>query len=288
MKSWKWLAKRRLQERDDKRSVPAPSAEVALAALLHDHVQKGYDREIEDNESMWRSLPLFAVLMGFAGASLNFLATSAPAPDRRWWAFVVYTLIVIDVGFYGWGIRHLFTIIRPRKHRYIANDRTVRSFALDLLRFHAATGAAEAQADAAAARETREYLIKELAEASTHIQTLNQRKAYARAQALFWLGIGFIFWFAVSSAIIVDEKFFHSKDIRSGPESRTATQGRGLGATNRAGFPAADAAPPAVHRGGSEPAISKENRQLNAVADAASNGSNIRERGKDVAPRRQE
>ncbi len=204
--------------------------------------------------SIWRSLPLFAVLIGFAGASLNFLAAAAPTPDRGAWAWVIYLLILLNVGFYGWGVRHLMTTVLPRRHRYIANDRTVRKFGLDLLNFHLAAGLSEQQADLGAAADVKRYLIDELAEASSEIQALNRTKAYARAQALFWLSLGFIFWFLVSSAILIEQKFIGSGVATNGPERHSTDEASrpesvdGSGATN--------AAAPAIRGGGGRPAIS--------------------------------
>jgi hypothetical protein len=220
-----------------------------LPKLLHQHVQEGYERELEDNESIWRSLPLFAVLISLAGASLNFLAAAAPTPERGAWAWIVYGLIVGDVALYGWGARHLMITVLPRRHRYIANDSTVRGFGLDLLNFHRGAGLDESSADAAAAADLERYLTEELAAASSEIQVLNHKKAYARAQALFWLSLGFIFWFFASTAIIVEQRLFEARSSNHGPR-----QGSSSGAPARADRRFAPASPhptaAAVHRGG--------------------------------------
>jgi hypothetical protein len=201
MKSWKWLTARR-ERQTVEAGPPAPVPARELPSLLHEHVQKGYEREINDNESIWRSLPLFAVLAGLAGTFVNFLVGRAPAFQSGWWSWGVWTLIISNVVIYGWGIRYLAPIVRRRFHRYIANDEQVRKFGTDLAAYYLALGLSEAEADAKAARETRDYMIAELAQASSQIQKLNHLKASARAQALFWLFAGFIFSILISIVII--------------------------------------------------------------------------------------
>jgi hypothetical protein len=216
--------------------------------LLHDHVQRGYERELEDHESIWRSLPLFAVLAGLAGTFVNFLVGKAPPIQLDWWPAVVWALIVSNVGVYGWGIRYLVPIVRRRFHRYIADDDQVREFSNGLVEYHLARGLTQAEADAAAALETRDYLIAELAKSSSQIQKLNQIKASSRAQALFWLFVGFIFSIGLSVLII-------GSAALSLPESGTHVQASGPAAAranNRSATRTADPAAAAVHRGGGE------------------------------------
>ena len=286
MTSWKWLrsGNRRLD-------VPPQASETAdeaqagtLSELLHEHVQKGYERELDDNESMWRSLPLFALLMSFAGASLNFLATKAPAADRGTWAYIVYGLVIVNAAVFGVAVYHLWAIIRPQSHRYIANDLSVRNFALEMTEFYRVSGSPEAKADAAAAEDVRDYLIRELAEASSQIQSLNQKKAKARARALVWLGTGFLFWFFASTAILVDERIIQKKasdgTVRTAPAAQSQA---GAGANGPAGTDAANSAAAAVRRGGSGSFPRSEPARLEPAAPnpAASDSKRAKADAKD-------
>lgn len=240
----KWLTARR-QTNAVEAAPTKPTSDLILPSLLHEHVQKGYEREIDDNESIWRSLPLFAVLAGLAGTFVNFLVGKAPSFQSGWWSWLVWTLIVSNVVIYGWGIRYLAPIVRRRFHRYIASDEEVRKFSADLVAYHLAIGLGEAEADANAARETRDYLIGELALASSQIQKLNQIKSSARAQALFWLFAGFIFSIAISILIIARAALL---PLESGSHVEAAA----TGAYRPPDPDAPNSAAPAVHRGRSE------------------------------------
>ncbi|HEX8379518.1 MAG TPA: hypothetical protein VF619_03085 [Allosphingosinicella sp.] len=244
MKSWKWLTARR-QRPVAEPAPPEPVYDPKLPSLLHDHVQKGYDREIDDNESIWRSLPLFAVLAGLAGTFVNFLVGKAPPLEREPWSWVVWTLIISNVVIYGIGIRYLTPIVRRRFHRYIANDEEVRKFSTGLVDYYLAVGLSEVEADAKAVRETQDYLIAELAQASSQIQKLNRIKASARAQALFWLFAGFIFSIAISVLII-------ARTALSPLESESHVEAAAAGTHRSPDSLEANSAAPAIRRGGGE------------------------------------
>jgi hypothetical protein len=246
MNSWKWLTGRRQDQAVEAAPTP-PQSDLKLSPLLHDHAQKGYEREIDDNESIWRSLPLFAVLAGLAGTFVNFLVGKAPPFYSGWWSWFVWTLIISNVVIYGWGIRYLVPIVRRRFHRYIANDEEVRKFGTDLMAYHLAVGLCEAEADAKAARETRNYIIAELAQASSQIQKLNHIKASARAQALFWLFTGFIFSIAISMLIIARTALLPLESGSHVEAAATVT-----GAPRTPDSDAANSTATAVHRRGSE------------------------------------
>jgi hypothetical protein len=113
--------------------------------------------------------------------------------------------------------------------------------------YHLAVGLSEAEADAKAARETRDYVIAELAQASSQIQKLNHIKASARAQALFWLFAGFIFSIAISFLIIARTALL---PLESGSHAKAAVTV--TGAPRPPGSDAANSTATAVHRGGSE------------------------------------
>jgi hypothetical protein len=177
-----------------------------LAKLLHEHFQKSYDREIEDNETLWRSLPLFAALLGFAGTIVSFLANGSPGPERGWLAYTVYALIGIAALSFLNAIRHLTVLIWPRIYRYLPKDDSLKSYAAELLAYHEGRGLAAAEADRAAEKDLRDHLVNELAEAAAHNQQINRRRADARAQTLTAVFVGLIFSFLASGTILVDEK----------------------------------------------------------------------------------
>lgn len=192
-----------------------PDPEFSLDELLLEHVQKGYDREINDHDAIWRSLPLFAVLFGFAGAMLLFLATKAPTPTEGLRAYIVYALIVVCLMIFGNSVRYAAVLIWPRVHRYLPSDVEVQDYGHGLLDFHRQTGLDEVQANVAAQRDLRTYLIGQLAGASAQNRAINQKKGHARVQSLFYLFLGFLFSFLVAASILVDEKIIHPSEGNS-------------------------------------------------------------------------
>jgi hypothetical protein len=205
--------------------------EPELLRLLHEHAQRGYDREIEESESIWRTLPLFAGWSGFAGTSLKFLARAASQAERGAWAYATYALRGVIPIVFGLAVRHLWGVIAPRFHRYLPSDAVTSDYAEKLLQFYRDSGADVHGAEEATVRDVRRYIVNQLAGASAHNQALNQEKAYSRGQTLFYLFVGFIFSFAVSASILIDEKFVASsilKDAHVG-KSKPAAQRSGKG-----------------------------------------------------------
>ena len=162
-------------------------------------------------------------------------------------------------------------LVRRRYHRYIATDEEVSGFSTKLFSYHSGLGLNQIEADRAAARDIREYLIPQLAGASTQLQKLNHIKASARAQALFWLFAGFIFSVAVSATIIVGTALLPAEGDQNAKTSHQVVAGSEQPDTAE---PANSAAAAIHRRGGEVPVSAGAAAAVNSLAPVAPSADN--------------
>jgi hypothetical protein len=235
--------------------------EKELAEFLHAHSQAGYDREIEANESIWRTLPLFAVLFGFAGTLLSFIATRAPEPDKGAWAYATYVLLLATTFVFGVALRFMWDVMKPRLHRYLPDDMKVREHASALTKFYLESGLSDGEAQRATRRDIHSYITEEFAAASAENQKHNQAKTYARGQTLFYLFVGFILSIVTSATILLESRmrpgaanlgFNHVTNSFATPIPA------GTGSGTARGSPETFTTSTAIYRGRRGPAVSPE------------------------------
>jgi predicted NBD/HSP70 family sugar kinase len=161
-------------------------------------------------------------------------------------------------------------MIWPKVYRYLPTDESTRVYADNLLAYHERQGLSAADADAAAARDLRRFLVEQLAAAASHNQSINQSKANARVQALAYLFFGLISSFAASATIVIGAKY---DAPRSAAEE---SNGQHFKTTEKAGISelrtATEPALPSVNRGGRKAPISAaEIGQVNEVREVQAN-----------------
>ena len=215
--------------------------------FLGDLHAQSYGREIDENESVWRSLPLFTVSFGFAASLLNYLASATIFGNRPW---PIFTLVLFSfpMGAFGWAFRWFWDVIRIRTYRYVAPDKRIREYAAETKTFLLLIGGTKKQIEADLLQTMKQYYFKELAESASQNQLNNQAKAKARSLVAFWLTAGFALAFASSAIILVHDRVWRSTEaIENGTSKLRRTAGP-AGEAKGASASCASSAPAAAIR----------------------------------------
>ncbi|HEX9931493.1 MAG TPA: hypothetical protein VGB08_01480 [Allosphingosinicella sp.] len=242
---------------DEKDCETASQQSDELADILFEETGKAYDREIEENEGLWRSLPVFAASFGFAVALIGYALTNAPTPSWHVPAAGTYILILSAVTAFVWSFRWFWRVVRPRRFRYLPPEPEILAFAESLRAFHRESGASDADANREAASELKSYLTEQWAEAAAHNQALNQGRAYSRGRTVFYLMACFVVTLAANALIIGVKKVAtaateQAEENADTPFDKPPTRSQPAGAARTAASAATSAAAAAIHRRGGE------------------------------------
>jgi hypothetical protein len=186
---------------------PADHQENHVDKLLTGLAEKSYDRQNDESESLWRTLPLFPVTFGFAVALLGYAFVSAPSHLDRVFAWAVYVLISLSTLVFLPAFRWLWEMVKPKTFRYLPSDLEILGYANSLRDYHRASASDQAEVDSQVAADLSSYLLREWAAAATHNQRHNERRSYARGRTIFYLLICIALALSTNVLILVGNKF---------------------------------------------------------------------------------
>jgi hypothetical protein len=244
-----------------------------LRDLLFDQAEKGYAREADENESLWRSLPVFAASFGFAVALLGYGLSNAPPPDRRGLTILIYILLLVAGGFFAWSFKWFWQVVGPRKYRYLPPDPELIAYGEGLRQFHLNAGAPPADAEQAAASEFKDYLTGEWSAAAGHNQQWNQSRAYARGRTVFHLMACFAVTLMANGIMLMAKKV-DAVSAHEGIDDVQAPTENGAAAkqVGSSGQPAPAAAAAPIYRGGRDLALPQGPERVASVTDNKKQG----------------
>lgn len=242
---WKFFKRNRIEVEE---AVTPATEENHVDRLLMDFVEKSYERENEESESIWRTLPLFPVSFGFAVALLGYAIISAPAHFDCAYSLTINGLIILSALPFLPAFRWLWKMIRPRTYRYLPNDLEVLTYANSLRDYHRITAADEAELDQLVAKDLKSYFLTEWGEAASQNQANNQARSHARGRTAFYLMTCIALALLTNALILVGDKV----GVLRIDEHVTGSSGGNTSANGGASGPAsgrkADAPEAPVHR----------------------------------------
>lgn len=177
--------------------------EEYLAALFND----SYKRELDADEAIWRSLPLFAAMLGLAVAILPSVYRSAQAVQGSSARILLAILLAMSMLSFLVGARWFWAVIRPRDYRYPPADAEIHNYAESLAAFYAAENDPPEPGlrDERVRNEVRGFLLDQVAQATTQNRHHNVARAKARTQVLLFVTLGFLVAFLCQIVILADE-----------------------------------------------------------------------------------
>jgi hypothetical protein len=177
---------------DGEPAVPEPPDLLESTAIyLRDTASQSFDRFNELDESVWRSLPFFAAVFGFAATLIASVIPSLPRFDAPLFAFLAHSLLTLSVVSFAWAFRWFIAITKRRSYEYPAEDREVRAYAERLTAYHAQQGLKDTALDAKVVHELILVEGIQLSDAAKQNGINARERLNARSLTLQFMMIGF-------------------------------------------------------------------------------------------------
>ena len=259
------------------------------ATFLHGLVADAFKREVDADEAVWRSLPLFAAAAGLAAAVLpnvyESVVDAAPAPAR----IVALAFLVGSLAMFGVAGYWFWQLVKVREYVFPRSDTGLVAYAEDLKTFYVANGAEATEADEAVRDEVRDFMTAEFAAAVEINRGHNRARTRARSQVLLHVTIAFVLAFAAEVTILaMHTPLLVRPDPREGHHDGRVEQVRSgtLGAHPRGGAAHRDAAAVGACVGRGEPLAVQPARTQDREVSSAPAASGCRGEAVRPVPRR--
>lgn len=164
---------------------------LGVATQLAGLAEKSFDRQVDLDESVWRSLPFFGAALALGVTILTKVADGLPSPTANLIDLVANALFWLSVGSFAWTLRWFWELLRPRDYEYPADDADVRSYAEHVTAFYASGGQGGEQLDDRVLLDLRLFLATHLGDAARANLKQNVTKLKARSQLLLFVLLGF-------------------------------------------------------------------------------------------------
>lgn len=179
-------------------------------AYVADLAAESFKRQVDLDESVWRSLPFFAATYAFVAALAGHAATDMPPPTCGWYAGASHLLLLLSVGSLAWALRWFWTVLRPREYEYPADDAAILHYAESIAEYHSSLGVDRSELDGKVDVEMRRFMIDQYGSAARTNFAHNGEKMKARGRVLLFILIGFVLAFAAEALIYTHKGIYGS------------------------------------------------------------------------------
>lgn len=177
---------------------------VDTVKYLGDLASESFKRQLELDESVWRSLPFFAATYAFVAAIVGRAAADVPPWENGLSARLALVMLIGAVCSLAWALRWFWVVLRPRQYEYPAPDHQVKQYAEDVWNFYADSGVEDAKSlDEKTLMELRLFMIDQYGSASATNLRHNAEKLKARTKVLLFMLLGFALAFSCESTIFL-------------------------------------------------------------------------------------
>ncbi len=142
-----------------------------------------FRREVEQEENVLRTLPLFAALASLTLLVLREFGGDIPPIDGTWANLALHGLLIAIAAAFLYVFVFMFVALRARRYQFPDDETEIRRTADDLLDFYVNEGLPQAEAEAQAHRELRQQMIAQFAAAASNNRQQNERRHAARSRA---------------------------------------------------------------------------------------------------------
>lgn len=212
-------------------------------------VSDSFKREVDLDESVWRTLPFFVAAFGLAITLLSYIAAAFDRLHAGWVVALTYLLFGVSLGAFAWAFRWFWSVVSARTYQYPPSDLDLLAYAAGLTKYHKETGLQGNALDGAVAEEMKVFVSGQLAAASGLNRVNNAIKVLARSQAILFLMIGFALAIATEAVIFVDSRAYGTEESSNAKAGEPTAEGVGQEAppetTRAAGAPVRDRGSPA-------------------------------------------
>jgi hypothetical protein len=198
-----------------------PSVDEYVEAI----VSEGFERELEQEESIVRSLPFCATSLGILAAALSLILPALCPPASDGFTIITYGLLatlgcsVLVVFFY------LFRSVWPRRVAYPMNGADLLSYADKLRAYYAKSKSAPEIVELAMIADIRETRIEQIAEATQWNRKRNVPRLRARDRSITGLIFSILLAFLLLGIIFLRDAIAPGECGARSSEQRAAVAG---------------------------------------------------------------
>ncbi len=149
-----------------------------LASIFTD----SFKREVDADESVWRSLPFFAAVLGLALAVLPSIYRTLADLEALGWKIAAYGLFAMALPAFGIAGFWFWQIVRLRQYRYPPYDDELLAYSEELQRFYDGKTLSPTKRDEAVREDLRQLVLRELAGATANNRRNNSRNRARAAE----------------------------------------------------------------------------------------------------------
>ncbi|WP_157013731.1 hypothetical protein [Sphingomonas parapaucimobilis] len=172
--------------------------------FLVDLASESFKRQLELDESVWRSLPFFAATFAFVATIIGKSSEDVPRWGESLSGNVAFIMLMFSVSSLAWALRWFWVVIRPREYEYPAPDSKVMEYAVGIRQFYADSGVSDPERlDEKTLGELRLFMIDQYGSASTTNLRHNAVKLKARPKVLLFMLLGFALAFVCEAIIFI-------------------------------------------------------------------------------------
>ena len=154
---------------------------------------EAYQREMEQEETVIRSLPFIAAAAAIIVAVLRAIGSELPGWRWQLEPLAVHALLIlsgVSLVYAGWFV---FQALRRRPFRYPRGEAEIRAISAQMVAYHRQAGLAPEAAEAAALIDLRREMINQYAVCAENNRRQNEARQAARTQAFHGLMAAFLF-----------------------------------------------------------------------------------------------
>ncbi len=206
---------------------PRESGELGEGTLkrLEEHAAETFKREVDLDESVWRTLPFMAATFAFVAAVVGKASTDMPAFSSSFYNLLTRLLLFLAVASLAWALRWFFVVLRPREYEYPAATPAVQTYAEEMSDYHSALGFQGEDLDAKVVEELRLFMVSQYASAVGTNQRRNAVRFEARGKVLLFMLIGFVLAFSCEAIIFIHRDLYGPFEVQSGKASGQRNDG---------------------------------------------------------------
>lgn len=191
-----------------------PQMGGATIEFVTNLANESFKRQLELDESVWRSLPFFAATFAFVAAITGKAAFDAPIAAFTSFSIVANATFVLAILSLAWALRWFWPVLRPREYEIPADDARVRTFAEETTAYHRQLGLAGAELDGRVVDDLRLFMIGQYGAAARTNLGHNASRLKARSKVLLFMLAAFVLAFLCEATIFIHGELYGRSEVQ--------------------------------------------------------------------------
>ena len=167
------------------KTIAASQSQIVLD-YLEKIARESFEREIGQDETVWRALPFFAAGLGFIITFIGTTGTKVPATLPHVYVLWSLCLVTLSVVFMLISGCYIWMAAISRVYRRPSYETETKKWSEDLRKHHSILGLTGEDLESAVLFDLKEHTLSEFSEAATQNRQVNYEKVYARGRAMLF------------------------------------------------------------------------------------------------------